>query len=80
MNVTLVGNLIYLVFILVYTVPFVAVLIYDALETAGMIDHMPEWTNDTSWKGFFTSPVRMWKRRGTDTDEGASPLSQEEAT
>lgn len=54
-------NIIYLVVIAIYSLPMAACLLSQAFEANG-ITYQPWWMNDTSWKGFFLSPIRMWKK------------------
>jgi len=54
-------NIVYLGIIFIYAFPFVATMLLPELEAQGVIEEIPAWINDTSWKGFWLSPFRMVK-------------------
>jgi hypothetical protein len=58
--IELIINLVYASICVVYGFPFVATLYHEALAQGFGTDY-PEWMRDTSWRGFITSPVRMWR-------------------
>lgn len=54
-------NLAYLVVIVVYAFPFLGTMAYTTMKDMEVIEEYPSWVDDTSWRGFFASPYRMWK-------------------
>ena len=55
-------NAVYLAVCVVYAIPVGAVIWFEAAEVSGLRHGMPKWTEDESWKGFITSPYRMWRK------------------
>jgi hypothetical protein len=54
-------NTVYLLVIFVYYWPFIAVQSYGVMNDQGMIETVPEWVYDTTWRGFLLSPYRLVK-------------------
>lgn len=54
-------NVVYLGIIVLYAFPVAATLVLPELEVNGLIDELPTWMFDTSWRGFWLSPFRMVK-------------------
>ena len=54
-------NTVYIAVIVVYYFPFIATMMLPELTEMGLVDKVPAWVYDTSWKGFWLSPFRMVK-------------------
>ena len=54
-------NTVYVAVIFVYYFPFIATMMLPDLTEMGLVDKVPAWVYDTSWKGFVLSPFRMMK-------------------
>ena len=54
-------NTVYVAVIVVYYFPFIATMLLPEMVANGLLDEVPAWVYDTSWKGFVLSPFRMMK-------------------
>ena len=54
-------NTVYVAVIVVYYFTFIATMMLPELTEMGLVDEVPAWVYDTSWKGFVLSPFRMMK-------------------